>query len=459
MRRVHRHLLIGGLVLLDILAMGIALTVAYRLAADLGPKPAASGYFLLLLLAIPVAIGLFALNRLYVLDELLEGPVEYGRILYGCTLAAFALIVLGFWGKILGEVAPSRKLIALIWLASILMVVGGRFLARRIVRALRRRGHLLSRALIVGLGTPGVLLARHFHDIKHAGIEVVGFLDDFLPPGTPVTNGLKVLGPPSALRRILEQTGATEMVVVPTAMAWESLQDLFRTATSLNGHVIRLVPGFTDVLATSVKIHQRGSIALLSIERVRITGLDAVLKQIIDYGIAIISLPVALPLIIVLSSALALAGIPPFRWIQMIGREGFAFRAFWLNTQKPRNPIQRFIYQFGLDKLPQLLNVFVGHMSIVGPRPIPVDHRAAYERWIPNLLTVKPGITGPWSVHGTPASLDDEMQMNLFYIRNYTIWLDLEILVRSVIRVLLGRPARQGGDKAVSDEPRVTVHR
>jgi len=308
MPKGHRRLLVLGLILLDILAVAIAMTAAYRAVSAVGRAPEPFGYPWPLAIVIPVAIGLLALNRLYVLDELLEGPAEYGRIAYGCTLMAFGLSVLGFWVRV-EQGVPSRKLIVLVWLFSCLAVGGGRFLARRIVRALRRRGYLVSRALIVGLGSPGISLARHFGEIKHAGIQVVGFVDDFLPPGTPVTDGLKVLGPPSALPRILQQTGATEVIVVPTAMAWESFQDLIRTATDLNGHSIRLVPGLRDILATNVKVHQLGFTPLLTIERVRITGLDAILKRILDYGTAILLLPLALPLLLVMSLALAMAGI------------------------------------------------------------------------------------------------------------------------------------------------------
>jgi FlaA1/EpsC-like NDP-sugar epimerase len=229
---------------LDVLALVAAGAVASRLLPFDIMGAGRTGSRVLLVLAIPVAIGLFALNRLYVLDELLEGPVEYGRIIYGCTLTTFGLSVLGFWWRDLDAIAPSRRLLTALWLLSCLAVVADRFVARRIVRALRRRGHLTTRALIVGLGAAGLSLGRHFQEIKHAGVKVVGFIDDFLPAGTPVTDGLKVLGPPSALASILRQTGADEIIVVPTSMAWESFEDLIRSTASLNGHAVRLTPGF-----------------------------------------------------------------------------------------------------------------------------------------------------------------------------------------------------------------------
>lgn len=459
MPRSQRSLLIGGLILFDALAVALAVTAAYRLSVTVTPDWAAyeGSLPLLLLVALPASIVLFALNRLYVADEILEGPVEYGRIGYACTLTAFILSAFGFWGKHLADATPSRKLVGLVWLLSLLAAGGTRFMARRIVRAMRRRGYFVSRALVVGLGTPGLFLARHFQETRIAGIKVVGFIDDFLSPGTPVTDGLKVLGPPSALPRILEQTGVTEVIVVPTAMAWESFQDLIRAAMTPNGHVIRLASGFGDILATNVRVHQFGGTPLLTIERIRITGLDGVLKRILDCVIALFLFAVALPVMVLFVLLLIATGVRPFRKTQVIGRRGVVFNTYPLNSGEPHNATQRLIRRLGLERLPQLVNVLCGQISFVGPRPILPGQRADFERWMPNLLTVKPGMIGPWT-GGDPPALNDEMERILFYIRNYTVWMDLEVLVRCVMRLFARQSVPSDEAKAAADE-RLAVHR
>lgn len=456
MHSAIRRRLVIGLVLTDILAVAAALTLAYRLAVPARFALDNSQYQLLLATGIPMAVALFALTRLYVLDELLEGSTEYSRLTYGCTLMALGLITIDFWGANLGELVPSRRLIALIWLTSLATVVAARFTARRVIRFLRRRGILVSRALIVGTGGSGIQLARHFQVTKHAGIQVAGFVDDFLSAGTPVSDGLRVLGPPSKLAQLIRETGASEVIVVPTAMAWESFQDLIRTVTGLNGHSVRLAPDFRDVLATSVRVHQFGFTPMLTIERVRITGLDAVLKMTLDYGLALLLLPVAVPMVAILSALLAMTGLPPLTPVLALGRGGKPFRAFLLNTEGG-SAFARALSQTGLDRLPLLLNVVLGQMSMVGPRLIPDACQQTHEPWLPNLLTVKPGITGPWLI-GLPPSLDDEMQLDLFYIRNYTIWLDVEILFRSLIRIVTSHPVHQSQHAAVGRE-RASVHR
>lgn len=456
MHSAVRRRLVNSLVLIDMLAVTAALTLAYWLAV---PQRFALGnpqYQLLLATGIPMAVALFALTRLYVLDELLEGSTEYNRLTYGCTLMALGLIIVDFWGANLGELVPSRRLIALIWLTSVATVGAARFAVRRVVRFLRRRGILVSRALIVGTGGSGIQLARHFQATKHAGIQVAGFVDDFLPSGTPVGEGLRVLGPPSKLPQLISETGASEVIVVPTAMAWESFQDLIRTVTGFNGHPVRLAPDFRDVLATNVRVHQLGFTPLLTIERVRITGLDAVLKMTMDYALALLLLPVAVPLVVLLSALLAMTGTPPLTSVRALGRRGKPFDAFLLNTEGASG-LAHILRQTGLDRLPLLLNVVLGQVSIVGPRLVPEARQREFQQWLPNLLTVKPGITGLWSVR-MPPSLDDEMQLSLFYIRNYTIWLDAEILIRTIIRIVAGHPGQPRQTKAVGHE-RASVYR
>ncbi len=462
MPKGQRHLLIGGLVLLDAAAIAVAVVAAYRLtAASAIAWEHIAPLTRVLSIVIPLAIGLFALNRLYSLDELLESPVEYGRILYACTLMAFSWSVLSFWGRdlsqmVLGETARSRTLVASLWLFSVLAAGGGRFLARRVVRALRRRDMLVSRALIVGLGTPGISLARHFQDLPHAGIRVVGFIDDFLAPGTPVTKEWKVLGAPSALPRILEQTGATEVIVVPTAMAWESFQNLIGTVPGLNGHAIRLASGFRDILATSVRVHHFGFMPLLTVERVRITGFDALLKRILDFGLAVL----LLPFVATLAGALIAIGRvnrqAALRTVPVLQRGGGSFNALLLDVgvEGRQTAFQHLLYQLGWHRLPQLLNVLRGQMSMVGPRPIPLEYLQNYERWLPNLRTVKPGLMGPWVARQAPGSVDEEMQTNLFYIRNYSVWLDLQIIARSMVRLLADVPLAASRERSIREAAR-----
>ena len=455
--RRQRVLLTLGVLAADAAALSVALLAAHRLASVRSIWYAPVTFPVPLWLVVPIAIALFAMGRLYVLDELFEGSVEYGRIVYGCTLAALSVIVLGFWGKFLVDVAPSRTLIVLVWLFSLVTVGGTRFALRRLVRFLRRRGHLTSRAVIVGLGASGLAFARHFEEIRHSGIKVVGFIDDFLPPGTLVTRDLKVLGPPSALDAILEETRVREVIIVPTATAWESFQELMRRVSSMNGYTVRLAPGSRDLLATTLRAHQLASIPMLTVERARITGLDRILKSALDYAVTLLLLPYAIPAVILAACVFWGSGTRPFQRLRIIGREGVPFSTFVLTAEGPNALTQRIAKRMGVHRLPQLLSVLLGRMSIVGPRPIPLGERRDHTLWLPSLLTVNPGLIGGWTVRPA-SSREDEMDQSLFYIRNYTIWFDVEMLFRTALRILSAN-GREGTKEGVAPRERAAVHR
>jgi lipopolysaccharide/colanic/teichoic acid biosynthesis glycosyltransferase len=122
----------------------------------------------------------------------------------------------------------------------------------------------------------------------------------------------------------------------------------------------------------------------------------------------------------------------------------FADRRLRLKSKEdPRiTRVGRFLRRTSLDELPQLFNVLRGEMSLVGPRMIAPDERVRYGKWQHNLLTVKPGITGPWQVQGRgDIAYEERVRLSMHYVRNYSVWLDLEILARTVIVVLAGRGA------------------
>jgi lipopolysaccharide/colanic/teichoic acid biosynthesis glycosyltransferase len=94
--------------------------------------------------------------------------------------------------------------------------------------------------------------------------------------------------------------------------------------------------------------------------------------------------------------------------------------------------LRRFLKYSGLDTLPQLFNVLSGQMSLVGPRTIPETEAHRFQRWLSNILTVKPGIAGVWTMQAD-LSLEDEIRANMYYIRNWTIWLDLQVLLHTLL--------------------------
>jgi undecaprenyl-phosphate galactose phosphotransferase len=173
------------------------------------------------------------------------------------------------------------------------------------------------------------------------------------------------------------------------------------------------------------------------VDRVRLAGFDAGLKAGLDYGLgALMVLPAALLVALIgLSLRLSRPG-PVLEGANYLGMGGRAFQA-WQFAGGP-GWLSRFLTESGLQRLPLLFSVLAGQLSLVGPRPVLASDRETYRRWLPSLATVKPGVTGPWAVVAL-GSLEEEMRAALYYIRNWTIWLDLQILVQTALVILRRR--------------------
>lgn len=436
------------LLILDTLAIFAALVAAFFVRYNLPwlplverIEPITARYQFIIPLAVPLWLVLFAFNRLYDTRFLLIGLEEYRRAIIACSMGILVLIVLSFAEP---NVSISRSWLAFSWVFSILFVSILRFAVRRLIRFLRRHDHFLSRAIIVGANEQAIAIARQLEPASESGVRVVGFVDDFLPPATPVLDELRVLARPSALAQLVAEHGASEAIVVQGAVAWESFMEIItRSSSSLSGVDIKLSPGFYELMATGVRVSNDGFVPLLALEKNRITGLDARMKNLLDYSVSLTALVLTSPLLGLATLAVKSSSAGPiFDRYQNLGAGHQPYTTWKFRTRRDAthdHTFGRLIYRSGIDKLPQFWSVLRGDMSLVGPRPIPVERADIYQEWLPTLLSVKPGLTGPWVVGGADAAtLDAEIRLDLYYIRSWTIWLDLQIILQTVLRLFQG---------------------
>jgi len=464
MKKTEKLGLISSLIFLDALTLSLALALAFylRIASGLLPYQSSAdplAYLRLCLLFLPVWILICALFRLYDPDYLLGGPQEYGQVVKAVTFGVTALIVLSFEER---SVLVSRGWLMASWVLGLVLVGGARFLYRRIIFRLRRRGHFTTRTLVVGTDDQARAIAQQLGSPHGSGTEIIGFVDDYLPRRSRVMGDLRVLGSPTELPRLVEERSIKQLIVVPGAMAWESFRELMQsTVSALDDVQIRLSPGFYDFLTSGVRVTHKAFVPLLTVERMRITGIDAGLKAVLDFALGGLLLVLCAPLMALIALAIALVdGRPILERHRVHGVKGRTFHTLKFRTGllgRERRSLARpilakvssnpghqgsrlglFLYRMGLDKAPQLLNVLSGRMSLVGPRTISVGSEDRYGHWLPNMLTVKPGMTGPWAVASCP-TLEDEIRLTIYYIRNWTIWLDLQVIFQTAVRMLWRR--------------------
>ncbi len=443
------RLVILALVAVDLVMLAAALSAGFFIATYfsfwIAPDPAPVGISIVFaVLALLLVTLLFALNRLYDLDVLFAGHREYAAVVRASSYGIAIVLIIAF----LTEQAVSPGALALSWLFAVLLVGGLRFHIRRLVFKLREAGHFTRRWLVVGSDEHAAAVAVQLNSPTSKGIRVVGFLDDYRPVGARVTDGLEVLGDPRAVREIARAYGVSTLVVVPHAISWESYRDLLELAAESDSIKIKLAPGLQHLFATGAQMTDSNFLPLVGLQPLRIAGTDAVLKRVLDYVASFLLLTVVVPLWALCSVAAWLdSSGPVLLRCPVLGRRQVRFSLLTIaapNSPPPQDLLGRWgwhlrhaIAASRLGKLPNVLNVIAGHMSLVGPRAIRESDSAGMDQhWLRNLLLVRPGVTGPAADAARGRGLEQQTIKDIAYVRSYSIWLDLRLLFVSLKRVL-----------------------
>jgi exopolysaccharide biosynthesis polyprenyl glycosylphosphotransferase len=466
------RLFLAFLVTADVVAIVAAFALAHQLRfvwlPYYGPY-SLRDYATLIAGIVPIWLVIFAALQLYNRDYLLGGTTEYAYVFNAVSIGMVGVIVFGFFLR--DEITISRGWLIISWLVALVFVGGTRFTLRHTVYALRRHGYFTIPSIVVGANEEGQAIARQLIHTPTCGARILGFVDNCLPAGTEVMDGLTVLGPASSLPQLVHEHSAEELVVATTTLSREQLLEIFQTFGLNNGLEIRLSSGLFEILSTGVRVKEIGCVPLVSLNKVRLSHLETLVKAALDYGLAIPGLLVSAPFLLLIALLIKLDSPGPvFHRRKVLGVRGQAFHALKFRTMlanadeilnanaglkeeyqrnhklkdDPRiTRLGRFLRRYSIDELPQLINVLLGQMSLVGPRMISPEEEGEYGRWKMNLLTVKPGITGLWQVSGrSDVSYSERVRLDMNYIRNYNIWLDLQILLfRTLPAVLKGRGA------------------
>jgi len=424
-----------------------------------------SYYQLIVFLLTPIWIGIFALFGLYNFRNLFSGLKEYTNAFNACTLAIMTIIFLTFIDPVF---VVARAWVILSWLFIIFLVISGRFILRRVVQNLRAKGRFVTMVLVVGANEDGRAIANQLQSNPKSGVRVIGFADTTCEENA-VVDGIPVLGSVDNLSHLVEQYGVQEIVVASTSLKREQLIKLFQSF-DITDIPIHISSGLYELLTTGLEVHEVANVPLLSINKIRLSRIDVVLKRMLDLVVAGIVLVVSLPFMVIIGLLVKFDSLGPiFHLRHVVGVNGrtfdaLKFRTMYVDADERLNQDPELRQQFeqnfklkddprvtrigkilralSLDELPQLFNVLRGQMSLVGPRMITVPERDKYGKWSMNLSTVKPGITGLWQVSGrSDVSYDERVTLDMHYIRNYSIWMDLQLLYQTIPAVLKKRGA------------------
>ncbi len=474
-RRWQWRLFLLSLVLNDILMTGFAFRLAYILRFELGLEifygesiPSTVFYQNLVIVLLPVWLFIFASIGTYNRRYLLGGTREYALIFNGATLGMFSLIAAGF---LLPELIFARGWLIMAWGFSFFFVALGRFTLRRVIYSLRQFGYFLSPAVIVGANDEGFSLAQQLVSWRASGLHIMGFVDKKFPAGTLLTKDLYALGTVEQLPAIVNRYQVEEIILSTSAFTTrDSLLEIFKAYGVASGINVRMSSGLYEIITTGLTVKEFANVPLVGINQVRLSGTDRLMKSVMDYVFTIPGLIILSPLLAAIAIAVKLDSPGPvFHRRKVLGVNGREFYAWKFRTMivdgdklieanpqlkaeleanyKLKNDpritrLGHFLRKTSLDELPQLFNVITGDMSLVGPRMITCPELGKYDQWDINLLTVRPGITGLWQVSGrSDVSYEQRVSYDMFYVRNWSIWLDLQLLFQTIPAVLKKRGA------------------
>jgi exopolysaccharide biosynthesis polyprenyl glycosylphosphotransferase len=437
-----------------LLAAGLAATLGSRVAGII-PMPGVwvALYCGLVLLALHTRRMYSWRVRLQVLDDIRS-------VLTATVLACMALVTL----RILlpGDVDQLAGQSIRLWAFSAFYLAAGRIALDWAQLNARRAGEVAKPTLIVGAGRVGRLAARRLQEHPEFGLRPVGFLDK-----EPLdTSGLPVpvLGASWDLERLVEQHGIEHLVITFSTAPSEVLLREIKHCEEL-GVGVSLVPRLFESVTERLNVEHIGGLPLLSVRKTDPRGWQFALKHVADRAIALLLLMLTAPIFAVAALGTVLSvGRPVFFRQPRIGRDERRFEMLKFRSMRTvsepvvlpdlppdtapggiegddrRTAFGAFLRRTSLDELPQLLNVIKGEMSLIGPRPERPDFVQLFERNVPRYgdrHRVKSGITGWAQVHGLrgKTSLSDRVEWDNFYIENWSLWLDVKILLMTVLAV------------------------
>jgi exopolysaccharide biosynthesis polyprenyl glycosylphosphotransferase len=412
------------------------------------------------LLMWPIVFGRY---RLYTTAAISSASSEVTRAVHAI---AAGVALTGVTSLVLAQ-AVSRVWLLLVMVLGTLAVVAERGAIRRFFRRARGRGKLQRPVIVVGTNTEALGIAQMLRDDPSLGYRVLGLLDcSNAIRGVPE---MPVLGDWHDAVEIVKDLHVTGVIIATSAIDTGTANRLARDLIEIGCHV-ELTSGLVDISADRLLAHPLGTRPVVYIEPTRRFGWRAVAKRVFDLLLAICLLILTLPILIVSAILIKFDSKGPLFFTQpRLGRDGAIFGVRKLRTMvvgaeqmldelrdqsevdgplfKMRNDprvtkVGRVLRRLSIDELPQLWNVVMGDMSMVGPRPaLPAEA----ELWTDEMqarLRVKPGITGMWQVNGRSAlSFEDYVRNDLYYVDNWTLLTDLAIVAKTVPVVCFGRGA------------------
>jgi exopolysaccharide biosynthesis polyprenyl glycosylphosphotransferase len=461
-------------VLVDALVIQLGFVLAYVIRYPLQwPLPVAqanylpySDYLLTQGVLSVLLVVVFGAHRLYARRRG-RSWIDESAILFSGTMTGIMLMIVVIY--FVPELSYSRGLFPLAALTVFPLLAVSRLVKQIVLNQFRRRGVGIRQVLVVGAGEVGRTVIRTIVARPELGYRVLGFVDDDPDKGEKDMGRIKALG---SLDRLPAVINEHEIDLVVITLPWMYHRKILRVVRQCERHNVQpyIVPDLLQITINQVGIEHLGEVPMIGLREEPITRGWRVAKRVFDVLFSLAFLLLGAPMWLLIALAIALdspgpvvytqirmgEGERPFLFLkfrtmrkgaedqkeQLIEENGVDRRLFKIKDDPRVTRVGRWLRRHSLDEIPQFINVLRGDMSVVGPRPAIPSEVQFYLPWHLHRLDVPAGITGMWQVSGrSDLSFDEAALLDIWYAENWSFLLDIQIMLKTVVVMLLGRGA------------------
>lgn len=435
-------------------------------------------YIKFVLYLLPAWIIVFGLEGLYNIKKSRQGVDEFFGIILAVSMGIMLVVA---WLFISRTFFFSRLVILYTWILTIIFVVGARNIIRFIQRYLYRYQIGVRNVILVGNNEISYNICKYLQNNRGVGYKIEGIIKTSNTNINSKNNSLKILGSLKDINKILKEVKIDEIIFTESKISDETILKIMQLCEE------KLItfchaPNLYEVKTSNIDVSTLAGIPIIEFKRTPLDGWGRIIKRIIDIIGAIVGIIIFGPIMIIISILIKLDSPGPVIYKNERVREGckkfftYKFRSMKMEyctgldyggskatkyekrliqeknervgpiykiLQDPRRTkIGRMIERTSLDELPQFFNVLLGNMSLVGPRPHQPCEVEKYLLWHKKVLRIKPGISGMAQISGrSDLNFDDEAKLDIYYIENWSLWLDIKIIVLTPLAVIKPRKA------------------
>jgi len=352
----------------------------------------------------------------------------------------------------------ARALMALAWLLAILLVWASRLLQYWIRGLLLKRGAMEARVLIVGTGEMGGAILQKIQQSPALGYRAAGFVSPHYRAGSEPIQGVPLLGGLDEVGPIVQRHAINEVIIAEPSLSHQRMMDIVAACEKERVN-IKAFPDVFQIISSEVSIGDLNGLPMVSIRDAGLRGWNLALKRAVDIIISTSMLILFSPFMLLISLVIKLTSLrgPVFYIQERVGLDGKPFQMIkfrsmipeaeeetgpvWATNGDPRaTRLGAFLRRSSLDELPNFINVLIGEMSVVGPRPERPYFVEQFSKKVPRYPErhrEKAGLTGWAQVNGLRGnvSIEERTAYDLWYVENWTLWLDFKIILRTLIAI------------------------